>query len=172
MSACSATAAASGDSSIVREKTPERLVHVGYNVTLSEEVLRLVQKLFPASVVPSTLTIGPYITAVLHVNQDATQEQLHSWYKKAAKNTEDQARVRSIFYHCTISRDKKTNVAKSCRAIVALYITVGGSHLYLNVFNNVGLPPFKVKQAICAGSFTEKKLPTPLPVTAAAYKAE
>ncbi len=155
-----------------RQPKLERLVHVGYNVTLSEEILQLIRDLFPAAVVPDDLRVGPHITAVLHVSQGAKQDEMHAWFKKADKNKEDEARVRSIYHRLDFKVDKKDNVIKSCRGIVALYITVGGNHLYLNIYNNTDTRPFQVKKLVNAGAFTEIKLETPLEVTATAYKHE
>ena len=155
---------------IRREEPLEYLVHVGYAVTLTPEVMRQIQLLFPKGLVPEQLNAGPHITAVLHVSENTKQDEMHRWFRKASKNTEDVARVRSIFYQRQITRDKKTNEPKSCRAIIALYITVGGNHLYLNVYNDIGMRPFTVKKAISSGAFKEKKLETPLTVSATAYK--
>ena len=84
--------------SAYREKKAEHLVHVGYNITLSEKVMEEIRSLFPAGLVPETLTVGPHNTAVLHISQGNKQEELHRWFRQASKNEDDEARVRSIYH--------------------------------------------------------------------------
>jgi len=155
--------------SAYREKKEEPLVHVGYDLTLTLVVMDQIRGLF-AGLVPETLHAGPHNTAVLHISQQAKQSELHSWYRKASKNTNDEARVRSIYHRLIFSYDKQTNKPKSCQGMIVLYITVGPNHLYLNVFNNTGTRPFKVKELVSSGHFHEMKMTTPAFVTAVAYK--
>ena len=157
--------------SAYREIKKETLVHVGYNITLTDEILDEIKALF-AGLVPENLHLGPYNTAVLHISQEAKQEDLHLWYRKASKNTNDEARVRSIYHKLTFTFDKVTKAPKSCRGMIALYITVGANHLYLNVFNNTDVRPFAVKKLVNSGEFSEIKMTKSVPITAVAYKSE
>jgi len=133
------------------------IVHVGYNISLSEELLELLNSKFKDHEFPSQVPL-----ATLHKQSEhwrnwrndtnATASEMKQWFEKAKSGT--------AYLTMLYCKSKSRNPPKNTKfdIIIVAKVMIDGKPYYVNIFNNSSIPPIEVKKYLCTNEKAFEKI--------------
>lgn len=124
------------------------IVHVGYTIDISEELLTVLKSKFKDYEFDNQVML-----AIMHKQSDswrnyrndtnASATTMRQWYDKVKKST---AFLTNLYFYV-----KSRNPPKNTKfdTIIVGKVMIEGKPYYVNIFNNSSMPPIEVKKFLC-----------------------
>ncbi len=134
------------------------IVHVGFNLTLSESFIEFLQQQFSKQTFSEEVPV-----AVLHRQSEnwrnyrndnnADEEEMSIWFKKAKSG---EAILQALYVY-----EKSRNPPKNTKfdLIIMARVTIDGKPLYVSLLNNCNISSIDAKKLLCSNASAFQELP-------------